>query len=209
MKDSFFKEAIKNIDLDYRIGGLRRANKTLFSKMYCRLNIFVFKSDLQKIPSPKIQLAFKELFFQDLQDMGDFRGFPIPELIYKERFKDGYKCFGFFLNGKVAHVAWVKNVMNGYLNDGFNIFKINNGIWIYDCFTMPEFRRKGVYSSSLVYLQKILQQSGGEGVFIGVDLGNIFSQKGIKRAGFRYLHTLHCHRIFFFFPFVWKTKMKQ
>jgi RimJ/RimL family protein N-acetyltransferase len=61
---------------------------------------------------------------------------------------------------------------------------------IFDCYTFPEHRSKGVYRESLMQLASTFQQSGTRRVLIAVDPGNIASIKGIERAGFEPLYRL-------------------
>jgi hypothetical protein len=57
--------------------------------------------------------------------------------------------------------------------------------YIWDCVTMPAFRQQRLYSGLLGY---IVAELGAENlcrVWIGADLENLPSQRGIARAGFR------------------------
>jgi hypothetical protein len=56
--------------------------------------------------------------------------------------------------------------------------------YVWDCFTLSLFRQQGLYSSLLSYILLQLGDAGVRRVWIGADLDNIPSQRGIARAGF-------------------------
>ncbi|HSM70375.1 MAG TPA: hypothetical protein VK851_02435, partial [Anaerolineales bacterium] len=59
----------------------------------------------------------------------------------------------------------------------------------------PDFRRKGLYSALLVYILNELRAKNISRAWIGADLDNIASQKGIARAGFRHVADLVIERV--------------
>jgi GNAT superfamily N-acetyltransferase len=58
-------------------------------------------------------------------------------------------------------------------------------MFLYDCFTDPEFRGMGVYPSSLAHALRFGQERGFDGAYIRVERGNVPSVLGIERAGFK------------------------
>ena len=55
---------------------------------------------------------------------------------------------------------------------------------IYDCWTMAEFRGRGIYPESLRILLALFAEEQVRTVLIAVDPDNVRSIKGIERAGF-------------------------
>jgi hypothetical protein len=67
--------------------------------------------------------------------------------------------------------------------------------YIWDCATLPAFRGKLLYSSLLTYILSELCVQDLCRAWIGADLDNIPSQKGIVRAGFRHVADLVIERV--------------
>jgi ribosomal protein S18 acetylase RimI-like enzyme len=105
--------------------------------------------------------------------------------VLKRRFEQGGRCFGVRAQGRLAAYGWVSSGAEwiGELEREFRIPE--DEIYIWDCETTPEFRRNRLYSS---LLSAILGQSRAEGlrrVWIGSNLDNRPSMRGIEAAGFR------------------------
>ena len=67
---------------------------------------------------------------------------------------------------------------------------------IWYCATLPAFRQQHLYSALLSYILKELYNTQPVcRVWIGADLDNIASQRGIARAGFHRVATLLVERI--------------
>jgi ribosomal protein S18 acetylase RimI-like enzyme len=62
--------------------------------------------------------------------------------------------------------------------------------YIWDCVTLPDFRRQGLFTSLLTYINEDLRREGYERVWIGADRDNPGSQRGIDRAGFQRIADL-------------------
>ena len=101
------------------------------------------------------------------------------------RFETGRRCYTAWVEGALAAYGWVS------INEEF-VGELNLRLWllpgeayIWDCATVPAFRRQSLYSALLAY---ILGELRGEKLcraWIGADMDNIPSQRGIARAGFR------------------------
>ena len=67
--------------------------------------------------------------------------------------------------------------------------------YIWDCATLPEYRKLHLYSALLSYiLHEMLESQPVCRAWIGADLANIPSQRGIARAGFRHVANLKVER---------------
>ena len=64
-----------------------------------------------------------------------------------------------------------------------------------DCATLPAFRGKLLYSALLVYMLGELRAQNLCTVWIGADLDNLASQKGMARAGFQHVADLVIERV--------------
>ena len=67
--------------------------------------------------------------------------------------------------------------------------------YIWDCATLPEFRQKHLYSALLAYMVGELRTEKFRRVWIGADLENTVSQRGIARAGFIHVADLIVARV--------------
>ncbi len=68
-------------------------------------------------------------------------------------------------------------------------------VYIWDCATVPAFRRNGLYSALLDYIIMDLHAEGLCRAWIGADMDNRPSQHGIARAGFHHVGDLVIERI--------------
>jgi hypothetical protein len=67
--------------------------------------------------------------------------------------------------------------------------------YIWDCATLPVYRQNYLYSALLVYILEELRTEGLCRVWIGADVENVASQRGIARAGFRLVADLLIARV--------------
>ncbi|HLO27862.1 MAG TPA: GNAT family N-acetyltransferase, partial [Anaerolineales bacterium] len=67
--------------------------------------------------------------------------------------------------------------------------------YIWDCATLPAFRRNHLYSALLVYIIEELHAEGFCRAWIGADMDNKPSQQGIARAGFHHVADLVVERV--------------
>jgi hypothetical protein len=56
--------------------------------------------------------------------------------------------------------------------------------YIWDCYTLPDFRNMHIYSTMLAWILQALHEEGLCRAWIGADVANVPSQRGIDRAGF-------------------------
>lgn len=103
----------------------------------------------------------------------------------RKRFESGRRCYTAWVEGKLAAYGWLsfEEEYIGELN--LRLRLLSGEAYIWDCVTMPAFRQQRLYSGLLRY---IVAELGAEKlcrVWIGADLENLPSQRGIARAGFR------------------------
>jgi ribosomal protein S18 acetylase RimI-like enzyme len=97
--------------------------------------------------------------------------------------------------GKFAAYGWVSfnEEFIGELNLRLRLLRGEAYIW--DCATLPEFRHKHLYSALLAYMVGELRAEKFRRVWIGADLENSISQRGIARAGFVHVADLIVARV--------------
>jgi ribosomal protein S18 acetylase RimI-like enzyme len=102
----------------------------------------------------------------------------------QERFETGRSCYTAWVDSQLAAYGWVSfdEEMIGELNLRLRLLPGEAYIW--DCATLPAFRQKRLFSALLVYLVNELRAGPLCRAWIGADLDNVASQRGIARAGF-------------------------
>lgn len=106
-----------------------------------------------------------------------------------------------YCDGHVAGYAWSSS---GLLeNEGIKPFLVNlqpyeNTAYIYDCFTLPEYRNKKLFSRLLDYLLMDMKQKGFEKGFLTVRKDNIPMLKVIAKHGFAIEGEINCRKYLFF-----------
>jgi hypothetical protein len=166
--------------------------------LYEKEEFLVFQSDFNNIPQPKVKLEYRALSFKDLEDLTYFKIGRNPKYIQR-RFNKGCECFGFFLEGKFAYAMWLSHDCLEDDTGRLPPIKIQNSVWLFDGFTMPEFRRLGVYASAGSYIQEILKARGETKALTVCAADNLISKKAIQKAGFYQVFSIDYRRVFFFF----------
>jgi hypothetical protein len=142
---------------------------------------------------PALQLVRREMGFDALREKGYYKAVMFPEAI-RGRLERAQRCNGFFLNDELVNVAWTTR---GRLivERGVSI-EDADCLGIYDCFTLPAHRSKGIYKDTLVCILGSARRDGFKRALIAVDLNNIPSIRGIEGAGFAPLYELIRRRRF-------------
>lgn len=127
-----------------------------------------------------------------------------------KRFESGRRCYAVYVDdnparnsgdtqrnerGKFVAYGWVSfnEEFIGELN--LRIRLLSGEAYIWDCATLPEFRQKHLYSALLAYIVAELRTEKFRRVWIGADLDNTVSQRGIARAGFMHVADLIIARV--------------
>jgi len=117
-----------------------------------------------------------------------------PEEVCK-RFDTGRRCYTAWVDGELAAYGWVSfdEELIGELSLRLRLLPGEAYIW--DCATVPGFRQNHLFSALLVYMVRELRAEPLCRVWIGANLENIASQRGIARAGFRRVADLVVARV--------------
>ena len=101
-----------------------------------------------------------------------------------QRFAAGKRCYAAWVEGRVAAYGWVSfdEEFVGELNLRLKLLPGEAYIW--DCVTAPAFRRHHLYTALLGHMLRELHAMPLCRAWIGADLENVPSQRGIARAGF-------------------------
>ncbi|MCC6265614.1 MAG: GNAT family N-acetyltransferase [Bryobacterales bacterium] len=180
----------RSIHYNYKDGGLRQIAGRVVARVrqlfIDRTDYLIYQTAPRATSGPEsshrgLPLQREELDFERLVELQYFKAIYYPEGI-RGRFQAGERCHGFFVDEQLANIAWSTR---GVLNvDPHLSIECEDGAGIYDCWTMAEFRGRGIYPESLRMLLARFSVEGCGTVLIAVDPDNIRSIKGIERAGF-------------------------
>jgi RimJ/RimL family protein N-acetyltransferase len=114
---------------------------------------------------------------------------------FGRRLASGRRCYAAWVGEELAAYGWVSfdHEYVGELNLRLRLLPDEAYIW--DCVTLPAFRRNGLYSALLDQIADQLRREGLRRLWIGADLANLPSQRGIARAGFRHAADLLIERV--------------
>lgn len=170
---------------------------------FCNSDIVIYKMcNNESIPvvSSKVTVQFKVILSKG--DLNKFTRFP--------EIRSHFWKFNDLLNkGSQLYLAFVADDLAGhylvtdltkhkpYLFNYHPIFGVGPGYFIYYCRTFEKYRNNAVYSYALTHICKNLV-SHGESVLISADSDNVFSQKGIEKAGFKKIGSLRYIQLFQF-----------
>jgi hypothetical protein len=144
--------------------------------------------------TPLVPTIFRHIGTESVSELASIMGADSSTEILK-RFETGRRCYTAWVNDKLAAYGWVspKEEFVGELN--LRIKLVPGEAYIWDCFTVPAFRHYHLYSALLTYIIAELRSEQLCRAWIGADLDNIASQRGIARAGFHHIADLVIKRV--------------
>jgi GNAT superfamily N-acetyltransferase len=113
----------------------------------------------------------------------------------ERRFAASSRCFVARVEDALAGYAWVSRGSEriGELERSLRMKPGEAYIW--DCATLPPYRRQGVYTALLGVMVATLRGEGAGRVWIGASLANRPSLRGFARAGFQPTLTVYYLRL--------------
>ena len=146
------------------------------------------------IIKPSIEATFDRVGKESITELADVMGSSNSSEIIN-RFETGRRCYIAKVENKIAAYGWVSfhEEFVGELNLRLKLLPGEAYIW--NCVTLPAFRRNHLYSALLTYILADLNTEQLQRVWIGADFDKIPSQKGIARAGFQYIADLVVARV--------------
>lgn len=113
----------------------------------------------------------------------------------RRRFVAGRRCFGAWVEGRIASYCWVSKGEE-QVGEMERRIRLETGeAYIWDCATLPPFRRQHLYTAVLAYLARRLAADGFNRLWVGANLENEPSLKAFERVGFRPVVTLTFGRL--------------
>ncbi len=188
----------RHIEYNYGEGGLRQVLRKVFLHLggwlWSESTWLIYKIDVADYHRElAARLDRRQVGFDSLLELRYFKAVAFPEII-QMRLDAGARCHAFFIGSELVNLAWTTV---GYLElePGLHIREAGCA-GIYDCYTLPDHRSKGIYTGSLIQLIGVFAEEGVARVLIAVDPGNRPSIKGIEKAGFQPFYQLTRRRRF-------------
>ncbi len=143
---------------------------------------------------PRVAAIFGRVESEDITAFAAAIG-PGAEVEIRRRIERGRRCYAAWVGGRLAAYGWV-SFDEEFIGELRLELELRPGeAYIWDCVTLPEFRQKHLYSALLVYIVGELRREPFCRIWIGANLDNLASQKGISRAGFRPVAHLVISRV--------------
>lgn len=132
----------------------------------------------------RIEIAFAEVGGDEIDELAMAMGLPTPEPI-QQRLRGRRRCFYLRAGGRIASYGWVTHGIEcvGELEREFHLHDDEAYIW--DCRTLPAWRRQRLYSALLSHLVYRLHDEGIPRIWIGASRQNQPSIRGFANAGFK------------------------
>lgn len=144
---------------------------------------------------PRLAAVFGEIHRESAQLLATAMGLPQPEPVLR-RLAAGRRCFGAWIEGRIAAYGWVSQAAEciGELEREIQLPAGEAYIW--DCVTLPPYRRQRLYSALLSHIIARLRSERMQRVWIGSSLDNQASIRGFANAGFQPVVSLVYARLF-------------
>ena len=135
-------------------------------------------------PAASHTAAFGEVPWDEADALAAAMG-PTDPGAGRRRLTDGRRCFAAWVAGEIAAYGWVSQGEEsvGELERAFRLQP--DAAYIWDCATLPPFRRHGLYSGLLRHIAGTLRAEGVRRLWIGASRRNRPSIVGFANAGFR------------------------
>lgn len=111
-------------------------------------------------------------------------GMPDPGAV-RERLAGRRRCFVAYVEGTIAAYGWVSQGTERIGELERTMLMLPGEAYIWDCATLPAFRRRGLYGALLRNIVAVLRGEGLSRLWIGASLDNAPSIRGFRSAGFQ------------------------
>lgn len=139
---------------------------------------------IPKLVKPRIPVSFEEIPLNDALGNAADLGFTDIEQL-RRRFSPRRRCFVARFEGEIAAYGWVSTCAECVGEMEREIGLQSDEVYVWDCFTWPDYRRQRLFSSLLSYINTKLADEGYRRIWIGSNLENQPSLKGFANSGYR------------------------
>jgi GNAT superfamily N-acetyltransferase len=107
-----------------------------------------------------------------------------------ERLRDGQACAIAHHETELVAYCWLSCTPVWVGEIGRTVIPGPEDVYLYDAFTMPEWRGRGLFSAMIAPLLALARSRHRRRALIFVGAGNRASRRAIERAGFEFVHTV-------------------
>ncbi len=107
-----------------------------------------------------------------------------------DRLRDGQVCAIAHHETEVVAYCWLACTPVWVGEIGHAVVPGPEDVYLYDAFTMPGWRGRGLFSAVIASLLALARSRGRKRALIFVGAGNRASRRAIERAGFEIVHTV-------------------
>ena len=116
--------------------------------------------------------------------------------IIKNRFSNGEHCLLALYKGLIVHYCWIVWEDNYYVKElEFEVPVLPDKAYIYDAFTRPGYRNRGIYGRVLQECGRRMSAMGKRGVILYCDRKNPAAVRAALRSGFSIQGRIEYRRI--------------
>jgi GNAT superfamily N-acetyltransferase len=138
---------------------------------------------------PRVQAQF-QLLHREAEPVLASAIEPIMGTPFIKRLESGRQCYTARVDGRLAAYGWVSFTDENIGELNLRIKLLVGEAYIWDCVTLPDYRNQHLYSALLAFIVRELHARSYCRAWIGADLENVPSQRGMARAGFHHVADL-------------------
>ena len=172
-----------------------------------------YEHRLDRIPdiNPRVACGLRPLVLDDVELFAHVRPMsPEKTEQFRRRLLDGDECFGGFVDDRLATYDWVQwKGVHSLQEEGLRARCPVGTFWLYDGRTADALRGLHLHPFLQAHILGRMRDRGFERCLVYTGSGNTASQKGMARAGFRFVRYLYAVRWLdrsFPLPKVWLRK---
>ncbi len=139
---------------------------------------------LTRSVTPKITSTFEELFESDAYSIASAMGQSSPEQIMR-RMSLNRRCFAAKVGRDIIAYGWVSTGRECVGEMGRQIHLQSDEAYVWDCVTLPAYRRQRLFTALLTHINSTLVEDGFRRIWIGSNLENQPSIRGFASAGYQ------------------------
>lgn len=143
---------------------------------------------------PRLPAEFCRAGPEDISDLSAISGRE-ASAEFRMRFESGRQCYTAWVGEQLAAYGWVSFDAENIGELSLRIRLLPGEAYIWDCATAPPYRGNYLYTALLAYILQELRLQPLCRAWIGADLDNVASQKGMAHAGFHYVADLAIERV--------------
>ncbi len=115
--------------------------------------------------------------------------------LIERRLGRGERCFSALHRGRVVSYCWFSQARVGIEEVGLNVVVQPDEVYLYDAFTLPPWRGRGLYPALLTRMVKEAMEMGCQRAMIFTVEDNLPSRQGIEKAGFELFQRITHYRL--------------